>query len=59
LVDELQRLTANAEIAIVLGSIQTSSDIVESGAADGSLLNKVLNKKILVFVSIQNRVILG
>jgi hypothetical protein len=39
-------LTANAEVAIVLGSISASSDTVESkGAADEAVLNIVYRKK--------------
>ncbi len=38
----LERLTANAEVATVLGSIPASSDTVESeGAADEAVSNKV------------------
>ncbi len=42
LAEWLERLTANAKVATVLGSIPESSDTVESeGAADEALLNKV------------------
>jgi hypothetical protein len=38
----IERLTANAKIATVLGSIPTSSDTVESGGAtDEAVLNNV------------------
>jgi hypothetical protein len=42
----LERLTTNAKVVIVLGSIPASSDTVESeGAADEAVLNKVLSKR--------------
>ncbi len=47
LVDEiywLERLTANAEVATVLGPSQASSDTME-GAADEAVLNTVHRKK--------------
>jgi predicted site-specific integrase-resolvase len=42
LAEWLERLTANAEVATVLGSIQASTDW---GAADEAMLKKVLLKK--------------
>jgi hypothetical protein len=41
----LERLTANAVVATVLGSIPASSDIVNLTAADKAVLNIVHNKK--------------
>jgi hypothetical protein len=40
-----QRLTSNASIATVLGSILASSDTVESEAEDEAVLNKVLYRR--------------
>jgi hypothetical protein len=41
----IERLTANAEVATVLGSIPASADTAESeGAADEAVLNKVHKK---------------
>jgi hypothetical protein len=37
----LERLTTNAKVATVLGSIQGSSDTVESRAADEAVLDKI------------------
>ncbi len=47
-----ERLTANAQVAAVLGLIQVSSDIVEfEGAADETVLN-IIHKKQKIFHSI-------
>ena len=44
-VERLERPTANAKVAKVLGSIPASSDTVESeGAADEAVLNNVHKK---------------
>jgi hypothetical protein len=45
LAEWIKRLTANAKVATVLGSISASSDTVDSaGAADVAVLKKVHNK---------------
>jgi hypothetical protein len=47
----LERLTVNAEVATVLGSIPASSNTVESeGVADEAVLNTVNRKKIKKFL---------